>query len=131
LGRDLVLLLEQLFDRALGDRDRLEARDVGEHLLEPGPDAALGRGPVDVVAELAQLLELVGHRRLDLDVALAQRLELADLGVLDGPLLMDALFEGADRDTLAAVGNVARDDVRDALGGAHGEAKGATGGAWV
>src|SRR5690606_15150700 len=104
----------------------LEAGDVREHLFEAGPEPALRRGPVEVVAELAQLLELLGHRRLDLHVALAQRLELADLRVLDRPLLVDALFEGADRDALSAIGNVAGEDVRDALRGAHGEAKGAT-----
>src|SRR5690606_8147867 len=116
-------LLEQLFDRAVRDRDRLEPGDVGDDLFEAGPKPALGRGAVEVVAELAELLELVAHRRLDLDVALAQALELADLRVLDSPFLMDAVFERADRDALPAVGDIAREDVSDALAGAHGEAR--------
>src|SRR5690606_32819494 len=83
------------------------------------------RGAVEVVAELAQLLDLLGHRALDLDVALAQDLELLDLVVLKRALLLDLRLERLDGDPLTGIGDLAGQDVEVGLR-AHRGAKGDT-----
>ena len=61
-GTDLVLLAQELFYRAAGERP--QHGDERQDLLEVGEEAALELAGGEVVGELAQLADLGGQRLL-------------------------------------------------------------------